>query len=33
MTNREAYEEAAGMGLEDLFFIINNIDPNGEFSA
>ncbi len=31
MTNREAYEEAAGMGLEDSFFAFNGIDPNAEY--
>ena len=31
MTNREAHEEAAGMGLDDLFFIFNNINPDGEY--
>ena len=31
MTNREAHEKAAGMGLDDLFFIISGIDPNKEF--
>lgn len=30
MTNREAHEEAAGMGLCESFFIYNNIDPNAE---
>ena len=28
MTNREYYEEAAGMGLDDMFFIYNNINPD-----
>jgi hypothetical protein len=28
MTNREAHEEAAGMGLEDAFFRFNKIDPD-----
>jgi hypothetical protein len=28
MTNREAHEEAAGMQLEDLFFVLNGIDPD-----
>lgn len=27
-TNREAHEEAAGMGLEDAFFRFNKIDPD-----
>ena len=31
MTNREAHEEASGMGLDDLFFIFNNINPDGEY--
>ena len=31
MTNREAHEQAAGMPLEDLFFILNKIDPDAEF--
>jgi hypothetical protein len=30
MTNREAHEEAAGMGLDGLFFELNKIDPNAE---
>lgn len=30
MTNREVYEEAAGMGLEDSFFWMNGIDPDAE---
>lgn len=30
MTNREAHEEAAGMGLEDMFFRFNKIDPDAE---
>ena len=29
MTNREAYEKAAGYSLDLLFFIINGINPNG----
>ena len=28
MTNREAHEEAAGMGLDPLFFAHNGIDPD-----
>lgn len=28
MTNREVHELAAGMGLEDMFFRMNNIDPD-----
>jgi len=31
MTNKEAYEEAAGMLLDPMFFILNNIDPDAEF--
>lgn len=31
MTNREAHEEAAGMGLDSLFFIANGIDPDAEY--
>ena len=31
MTNREAHEEAAGMGLEGSFFAMNNIDPDAEY--
>jgi hypothetical protein len=31
MTNREYYEEGAGMGLDDSFFRFNNIDPDAEF--
>ena len=30
MTNREAWEEAAGYGLDDMFFKINGIDPDAE---
>lgn len=30
MTNREAHEEAAGMNLDDMFFVINGIDPDAE---
>lgn len=28
ISNREAHEEAAGMGLDPMFFSFNNIDPN-----
>lgn len=31
MTNREVYEKAAGYGLEEIFFIINGINPNAEY--
>ena len=31
MTNREAHEEAAGMGLEESFFRISGIDPKAEY--
>lgn len=31
ITNRMAYEEAAGMGLSDLFFIFNKIDPDAVY--
>jgi hypothetical protein len=31
MTNREAHEEAAGMGLDGSFFAINKIDPDAEY--
>ena len=31
MTNREAYEQEAGIGLDDLFFIYNDIDPDAEY--
>lgn len=31
MTNREFYEECAGMGLEDIFFEMNEIEPNEEY--
>lgn len=31
MTNRQVYEEAAEMGLEDMFFKMNGIDPNAEY--
>jgi hypothetical protein len=30
-TNREVYEEAAGMGLDDMFFRFNHIDPDAEY--
>ena len=33
MTNREAHEDAAGMGLDDLFFRLNDIDPNAEYQT
>jgi hypothetical protein len=32
MTNREAHEEAAGIQLEDLFFLRNGIDPDAEYT-
>lgn len=28
MKNKQAYELAAGMGLEDIFFKLNGIDPD-----
>jgi hypothetical protein len=31
MTNRQAHEEAAEMGLEDIFFIVSGIDPDAEY--
>lgn len=31
MTNREAHEEAAGMSLDDRFFIFNDMDPDAEY--
>lgn len=31
-TNREAHEEAAGMGLCDEFFKLNGIDPDVPYS-
>lgn len=31
MTNREYFEECAGMGLDTMFFVLNNIDPDAEF--
>ncbi len=33
MTNRQAHEQAAGMGLEESFFRFNGIDPEGEYTA
>jgi hypothetical protein len=30
MTKREAHEKAAGMGLDDMFFRFNGIDPGAE---
>ena len=33
MTNREAYEKAAGMNLNDLFFKLYNIDPDEEWKS
>ena len=27
-TNREAHEEASGMNLDEMFFSVNNIDPD-----
>lgn len=30
-TSREVYEEAAGMGLDDMFFRFNGIDPDAEY--
>lgn len=30
-TNRQAHEEAAGMGLDNLFFWINGINPDAEY--
>jgi hypothetical protein len=33
MTNKEAHEEAAGMSLDPLFFILNGIDPNAEYEG
>lgn len=30
-TNRQAHEEAAGMGLEDSFFAANGIDPDAPY--
>ena len=32
MTNREVYEDAAGMGLCQEFFAIKGIDPNAEYT-
>ncbi len=31
MTNREAHEKAAEMNLCDMFFTLNNIDPDLEY--
>lgn len=31
MTNREYYESEAGMGLDDMFFTYNNINPDEEY--
>lgn len=31
MTNREAHEEAAGMNLENIFFELSGIDPDGDY--
>lgn len=31
MTNREVYEESAGMGLDYRFFRFNGIDPATEY--
>lgn len=31
MTNREAHEQAAGMGLEESFFRVSGIDPEAEY--
>jgi hypothetical protein len=31
MTNREAHEEASGMGLDDSFFLVSGIDPDAEY--
>jgi hypothetical protein len=33
MTNREAYEQAAGIGLDDAFFSFNGIDPNAYYQC
>jgi hypoxanthine phosphoribosyltransferase len=30
-TNKEAHETAAGMALDPMFFVLNNIDPDGTF--
>lgn len=32
-TNREAHEEAAGMGLDGSFFAVNGIDPNAPYDS
>jgi len=31
MTNREAFEECAGMNLCPEFFLLNGIDPDAEY--
>jgi hypothetical protein len=31
MTNKEAYENAAGQALDPLFFAYNGIDPDAEY--
>lgn len=31
MTNKEYYEETAEMGLDDMFFRYNNINPDEEY--
>jgi len=31
MTNREVYEDVAGMNLDRRFFEINGIDPDAEY--
>ena len=31
MTNRVVQEQVAGMSLDDLFFIYNEIDPDAEY--
>ena len=33
MTNREAYEDAAGMGLDNMFFTYNYIEPDAEYAC
>lgn len=33
MTNQEAHEQAAGMGLDDAFFAVSGIDPDAEYPA
>jgi hypothetical protein len=32
LTNREAHEAAAGMGIDTGFFVFNGIDPDAEFT-